>query len=64
MEEGAENTAARRSSTPEKPYEDDGIEEYSYHDEPSASEKNAGVNKEGMAVQKDNESDIEEDYEF
>lgn len=34
MEEGVDNTAARRNSTPDKPYEDD-IEEYSYHDEVS-----------------------------
>jgi len=34
--EAAEATVARRSSTPEKPYEDD-IEEYSYHDDVSLS---------------------------
>jgi len=38
MEEGAENTAARRNSTPEKPYDD--IEEYSYHDEESVKYEN------------------------
>ena len=34
--EVAEPTVARRSSTPDKPYEDD-IEEYSYHDDVSLS---------------------------
>ena len=64
MEEGAENTAARRSSTPQKPYEDD-IEEYSYHDEESVNNDIKNMENKGeMAVQKNNESDIEEDYEF
>lgn len=34
MEEGAENTVARRNSTPDKPFEDE-MEEYSYHDDVS-----------------------------
>ena len=60
MEEGAENTAARRSSTPQKPYEDD-IEEYSYHDEESVNNDIKNMENKGeMAVQKNNESEIEE----
>lgn len=50
MEEGAENTAARRNSTPEKPYEDD-IEEYSYHDEESVNNEEKDQAEKGeMAV--------------
>lgn len=50
MEEGAENTAARRNSTPEKAQYDD-IEEYSYHDEESVkNDVRENGNKGEMAV--------------
>ena len=40
--DGAQVTVARNNTTPEKPYEDDEIEEYSYHDDASLSKEDLG----------------------